>query len=244
MVNAVQKHLRRIRYYSASHQRTRWSNALDAALILTFLLALPVSLVLEYLVVRHAVVNAQHGRMDQQSDGGIASVLVDPDEAAAGWSAARPYGEFILYQTRLHRGWPWSTRWQDTPYQLSINIFSQPDLTAEQALANQPHIAQAVELALVRGERVDVLRAWQEGSTQRSRSWLISIVNALFVWLMLYVFAFVLISLARLMVGMYQIRTKRAAAERRRRGYCVACGYDMRGLEFHARCPECGDLVQ
>ena len=31
--------------------------------------------------------------------------------------------------------------------------------------------------------------------------------------------------------------------DRQASGLCVACGYDMHGLEFNERCPECGTLV-
>jgi rubrerythrin len=31
--------------------------------------------------------------------------------------------------------------------------------------------------------------------------------------------------------------------QRRREGKCTACGYDMTGLEFNERCPECGAQV-
>ena len=39
-------------------------------------------------------------------------------------------------------------------------------------------------------------------------------------------------------------RRDRGRLQRLATGRCAECGYDLRGLEFNERCPECGQLVE
>ena len=59
----------------------------------------------------------------------------------------------------------------------------------------------------------------------------------------LYFAAAVLIQCTRLLVFLARRQLHFRAQDRLVAGRCGRCGYDLTGLEFNERCPECGELV-
>ena len=75
------------------------------------------------------------------------------------------------------------------------------------------------------------------------RRWPAWFVNGLLWWVLLWFVFSLSIRLAEYFwVIAFSMRYARRVA-RRAQNLCANCGYDLRGLDFNARCPECGELV-
>jgi hypothetical protein len=239
MFRTVRRTLHSIRYHSASPQRTGWHRVADAALFVTLILGILVAFVLDTAWRRPVVTAEENGRLYRNEESRIVGVLIEPGRAPP-WTAA-PVGEFTIEAVERVGGWPFVSSRQIEPVQVTLAVFGteQPftgslaelgesEFRMARAIRQQLHIA-AIEF---HRERESVMR----------RNWLRWLVNAAMWWVMLY-FAFLITLLpARVGWALLQRARLRREYELRRRGVCPGCGYDLRGLEFHDRCPECGRL--
>lgn len=217
---------------------------MDTALIVTFFAAPLVSLAVEFIVIRWDTAYEQQGRLALNENGTVRGFLVTEEEAAAGWSTANPHGEFNISAARAARGWPLTGQWDDQPAALRVRLFSQAERLDEDDVASDSPLHHAIVHALQVHQQTELLERWQDGETSTQRFWLATVTNALLWWLMLYALSCLGIGVARLGYSIYRVSTVSREMRRRQAGQCVRCGYDLRGAEFAARCPECGDLVQ
>ena len=63
-------------------------------------------------------------------------------------------------------------------------------------------------------------------------------------WLLLSLLVVVLTPALAIAVAVAEGRRREVEATRRTGGRCHACDYDLRGLEFRDRCPECGSITE
>jgi hypothetical protein len=105
MLAPLRRHLRRIRYYSASPQRTAWHRALDTALFATFFLGFAAAIACDYLIERQITVAAYDGRLMRDESGQVLVRLIDPDQRAR-WEGGSPVGEFDMHVSDRAAGWP------------------------------------------------------------------------------------------------------------------------------------------
>jgi len=244
MIGPIRRHLRRIRYYSASPQRTAWHRLIDAALFTALLLSIPAAMLADYLIQRDIVVAEYAGQIHRNDAGEVEVRVLEPDKQPS-WSGVVPVGEFDVRVVDRVAGWPLGAWTTEEPPRVTLQLFARRgDIETDLTTLNDhervdAEVADALTGAL-RGEpEYDERRM-----TARSRwLWPRWLVNAGMWWVMLYLVCLVAMIPARIVWLLARRRAAQRDTELRRRGLCPSCGYDLRGLEFHDRCPECGNLV-
>lgn len=246
MLGRARSKLRQIRYYSASRERTRWHRASDAMLWLALLAAPLATVVMNYAVQRRPEPVVLHGQLaEREEDGGREPVpvawLLDSDLASR--PMGRITGSFIVTHGERRQGWPFTTRIEPLPPRLTLDIFSEPRSRENVQLAGDDPLRAAIGAALERDGPQRVATAWREGREPAAhvpKGWLANLViSYVALWAAGTTGVWVLWYLWRLAAGRRAQRAAMAEAE----GRCRRCGYDMRGLEFNERCPECGALA-
>ena len=102
----------------------------------------------------------------------------------------------------------------------------------------------AIERSLVDDERgAPFADRWRGGGPERRFRWLAIGAGALVWWVILYVLAALVILCARAWATARRRQRQDRWSVRRAEGRCAHCGYDLRGIEFSERCPECGHLA-
>lgn len=242
MIGTLRRQLRRIRYYSASSERTVWHRIVDTALYVTFFLGFVAAIVCDYLVDRPQVVAEVDGRLERAADGEIIATLIDSNRPR-NWGE-RPVGEFEVQVIDRGFGWPLRAWVREEPTVVDLYVFAaggrvEIEAGAFDEAGVDPEIAEATFDALAgRPDRFD--QRTEETTTWLWPRWL---VNAGMWWVMLYGACVAALVPARIGWVMHRRRMDVRARELRRAGRCIGCGYDVRGLEFHDRCPECGKLM-
>jgi hypothetical protein len=243
MLRRIHRQLKLIRYYSAARPQTAWAKALEWALVLALLLAAPAMLLSELAVTRTAVTMQVQGQIVRGEDGAFLAV-VQESPTNAWWPVGAPYGEFFIELAEIDRGWPFTSSFVRQPARLDLNLFAEQGMRKDVQLRADSPLRAAIEKALSQPEHRRTLEATSDRSTYPARRyWLGSIVGAVIWWMILSFASFILIRFVQF--GTMVVLARRAEVKARRiaRGRCPVCGYDMRGLEFNERCPECGSLV-
>jgi hypothetical protein len=243
MLRRVRQQLDLIRYYSASRAETAWTRALEWALLAALLLGLPATLICEELVTRPVALTTVEGTIANDRDGKLFAIVQELGNRV--WGAeANPYGEFTLVIENHSAGWPFTTMTQRRPPRLDLNLYAQAGTRRDVKLTAEDPIRMAIEEALWEPEHRDLLATWRSSDEPNpDRIWLTTFVGAALWWVMLSFAAFVSVESLRLLTHFARVHRQKRIAERLARGYCGYCGYNLRGLEFSARCPECGKLV-
>jgi hypothetical protein len=244
MLKRLARELRMIRYYSANRRRSPWQRVKDALLVLALPLAVPAILMAEQLVQRPVALEEVEGEMSRLDDGSVLAALKQSDTAP--WMLpGAPYGEFELELRRTELGWPLTSQQRLEGIQLDLHLFTETKTRRNATLPDDSPVRSAIEAVLREDDHTALLRAWQTpGGAEQQRVWFGSIFGVTLWWIMLTFAMFLVTSVVQFFVMVHrsqrQSRQSRLLAE----GKCHVCGYDMRGLEFNERCPECGSLVR
>jgi hypothetical protein len=243
MLHRLRRKLRQIQYYSAQRKRTAWSRATDIALLSALLVAPLCAWASNTLLRQQAVRTELVGRtMTDPADRTIADVVARQDMSLPWPNGMTPISEFRLTQIVEDRGWPVTTTRIVHAPQIDLTLILDQTTTAD--IAHDPADAQAlaIDRALRHEGHETFADAWMAGATDRrthALGWVFSSV----LWCgMLWIGLLIAINLARLFAFALSARRQVQGARLRGRNRCAHCGYDLRGLEFNERCPECGRL--
>jgi hypothetical protein len=241
MLRIVRRKLRMIRYHSAARPHTIWTRAFDWAMIGSLLAALPITGLCNLLVVRSQIAQEQAGHLSQTESGAIVAILFDGKGAAPADST--PIGNFQLRVNEVSCGWPWPTSLRTLPAQLDIDIVRETTPRRNVRLSEDDPLRIGIESALAAGDQAKALESLRRTAPVVRRHWHSWAIGAAMWWIMLVFASSLVISMAKFATQLAQRRIAARRARRRAAGKCLACGYDMTGLEFNEKCPECGALV-
>lgn len=220
-------------------------------MVLSIVLSGVCVVIAEQLVIEPATVTSEYGGIGQLDDGSFVGCGADQNGSVT-WSQGSAYGEFTVYHDEHQRGWPYPSRRDDQPIRLDVNVYGETGVRRDVALKPDDPLRRALA-ALVRAGPAHpsepdyvVLAQWLDGNSDRAgdrRSWHATIAGAI-TWIgLLLGVQLVLIGIARITTRYARIHLHGRRKERASDGRCHHCGYDLRGLEFTDRCPECGTLV-
>lgn len=247
MFRRLRNALRTIDYYSAARPRTIWDRLGLAALFVALALGLPVTWLADGLVARVEPVDAVTGRLARVAGTSdlIASVnTIEPSLPIPDTRATSPYAEFTLRLTDATRGWPFPTTVQRAAPTLAVSVYAVSIVVVTGRAEADPAIVAAVDAALALAGDADMHAAWldpQPGPSQRH--WPGWFVNALIYLVALVLGLNLLVQSARFAAWSVRERSRYQQFVRSRRNLCPDCAYDLRGLDFGERCPECGALL-
>jgi hypothetical protein len=248
----IRRQLALIRYYSAKPPRTVWSRWLGANLWISLALAFPAALALDAFVVRETVVGtvddgqvwiepAPAGTLPSESP--LGARLVAGGTRASTWSDARPYATFSVRPMARWRGWPASSRDEQTFALLRI-----VPLEGLQERRSDAEERQAVAKALRDAGRTELSARVLRDTDPSARAsapvrWGALTFNALVAWPMIAAMGCAAIGVLAAGQAFLRSRGARVRAERIRKGVCPVCRYDIRASVWTSQCPECGELL-
>jgi hypothetical protein len=152
-------------------------------------------------------------------------------------------GNFTLAVSDDLRGWPLVTTVVRQPAILTIDIVREPRPRTDVVRDATDELQKEIEAALKADARDEAIAAWNLAAPQAKRQWWAWFPAFGAWWIMLFAVAGISIQLLRF--GSLWLSRKKLEREHFRRAdnKCVKCGYDMTGLEFNEKCPECGAQV-
>ena len=245
-MNSIRRSLRRIDYYSASRDARRWPPGSAAALVIAALLAMPLTWYLGTNFPHTIEYDRKRGLLYQDLDGVINANLTEGQ--GGGNSILNPNSmqlgsfEFILESEGFGR--PARTRTVEQPWQLNLDLFSEGAPRVDTRLDPNDPIAVAL-VDLLRNNQLGTIMVSVDNATVNDRHHLLAWCSNFIVnWIALLVFCLP----AAALVHRLSLRAHNSRVRKRKRnqstGKCLECGYDLRGLEFNERCPECGALAE
>jgi len=242
MLRRVRQKLRLINYYSATRKVTAWDRAGDVAFFASFFLCLPVALLMNYMVVKKSTAFDITGRFVM--DGGqLTAPISRTDSQRSSTFAGQSLGNFHLTIDQAARGWPLTTSILRLPPRLDVDILSEVKERKNADLpADDPH-RLAIERTLLEENEFEALESFQTGEAKIKQQWIGWPVAAGVWWIMLAMGSSIAIGAARLATLWVQSKLSLRKAQMRAEGKCGHCGYDLQGLDFNEKCPECGELV-
>lgn len=216
---------------------------MDVAIVAALVLAIPAVIAGNVLIVRYITIFEQYGRVSISSDGETYATFLESEQSRLGWPDSRPYGEFTLFVVQRDAGFPLTSLRRLLPIQADVTVFRDASVDAAEAMTSGHPMHDAIDPIIEYSGSIALHEAWNKPSGRNDLFWVSTLLNGVILWFGLYVVALVGISLVR--VGVFFARRHRHVRERtlQAKGRCGSCGYDMRGLEFADRCPECGSLV-
>lgn len=242
MFRRLRHKLRLIRYYSAARRRTGWDTAGDVAFFASFFLCLPLAVLANFLVERTSTAVDVTGRFVKDS-GRLVAPLSASDTARSSTFAGASLGNYHLTARRSARGWPLTTSVVLYPAKLDVDILSEAAARPNAILSSDDPHRIAIETTLVEEQQHQALEAFTANQPIVRQQWLAWVIAAGVWWIMLAIGSSLMLGVARVatlwVLGKLSWRRVQLRAE----GKCVHCGYNLHGLEFNARCPECGELV-
>jgi hypothetical protein len=244
MIARIRRKLRDIRYHSARRPRTRWTALREMVLVLSLPAAVAMLFVGESLFSRSASLHSASGALFGQPDPAAFAAIIDQhDDRTERWRR-RWWADFTVAIREERRGWPIPSHTHRPPAQVDLNVLSEEGTRGFVVLPAAAPEREAIEQALARaGPRV-LHDAFNRGYVERVRIWHGTILAVMTWWVVLTFTGTALVGIAQLASVRRGSRRSGIKQTRVARGLCHACGYDLRGLEFHDRCPECGTLVR
>lgn len=246
MLRRARRFLRSIDYHSARRTRTVWTRLSDAALFAGPLLALAIAVVLHSAMPRDASPPPAEGMIGRSPPGEWAAWSLDE------WVDVERYmmvGTFTVQLPLEVRGWPLESGRRAWPAAVtSQRTFPEPG----GEMLGDPAIRAVVEEAIKRTLRPEhrpdldpTIFAAMSERREVSRFHLRPFLgNVLLWWFLLALLLPLGVQLLRLGAWFGEGVRGTRQARLHRQGLCPSCGYDVRGIVWSERCPECGALLE
>lgn len=249
MLRWWRRKLRMLRYYSASREETVWTRLGDAAFLAALVLAFPATWLMNGRMQREAPPLVLVGLIERGSNGELSANVMNERESLQLPinPMAEYWGSFRLTIAESERGWPFITSMSRKPVDLAVRRAGEPRIQATLDPKEAEQVSAAVRAGLERRQDADLfqhtLAHWQHDDERHTHHVLAWIAGSITWAFTLFVGFSVLLLVARL-TSIFLFNNR--AARRRMleaEGKCPRCTYDLRGLEFSDRCPECGELM-
>ncbi len=244
MFRPVRRTLRHIRYHSASRPNNIWTRAADAALVASLLCALPVVWLCDIAIIRHVTALELTGIVWQDAQSNVTTVqLNNAPMGLLSRPSGDPIGSFKLTVTNHHRGWPFSTSVRQLPAVLDLDLRTEPQPRPNVQLDSDSPLRKALEAALHSNEQDAALAAFRRDNAHVQHHTLAWVAGSATWWIMLTFGSSIALAVIRFSSRWIQVKRELRRRRLRDENKCAHCGYDLTGLEFHEKCPECGALV-
>lgn len=234
-----------IRYYSASKAHDAWSRAFDAAIVITLPLALLCTFALDRVVQRVEPVESRSGIVYRATDGTVGARIDVEGLRRATPFGTHWFGEFMLHADRGDNGWPFHTSSVMLAPRLQLNLYDTVTINEDAQLATDDPTRVAIAEALAKDGATDLLERWQTeiGAGPRDVAYWGWFFATTLYWIVLMMCSSAGLRISRVLWVVHHRRVHRKRRAHLQKNRCPNCGYDLRGLEFHSRCPECGELT-
>ena len=238
-IRRIKRWYRRLNYESASRPRTPWTLRVDLSLVLTGVLAFIVIWILQsaFQHVTDTKTVDYHARMINDS------IVLSP--VGSGTSGTGQNTVHVMLET-ARAGWPFRTAtvyrdplvsWSLSGMEDVVTRTTQPRTPLTDHVELAPQIRTALETSQDAG-----IRPFANGH-QVDVDLLVFIIVTGTTWMFLWFLSLPLLGLIGFSEGVAgHVGSVRRQA-RRRQNRCEQCGYDLKGLDFTAACPECGALL-
>ncbi|MBG84557.1 MAG: hypothetical protein CMJ40_08430 [Phycisphaerae bacterium] len=237
-IRRIRRWHRRLDYQSADRRRTKWTTRVDYSLVLTAIVAFLIILVLQMTVERPNTSMTLTFDAVMEDD---RIVLFKSDSSRD----ARSGTVHVLLETSK-AGWPFTTAdvirdprisWS---FSKDIEEIDRPTQTLT-PLVDSMELASPVRRALEESTQ-PLANESARGRVVNTRLFIFSLM-ACITWVLLWITCLPLLGLIGVgegVAGGYRSLQRR---KRRKMNRCQRCGYDLKGLDFAASCPECGELL-
>jgi len=248
MIRTVIRAWRKVDYLAADRERSVWTRLADVSLLLAFVLALPATWMCGLLVQRTTSAHNLQGVLIRPAPGGEIVAFFETDDVQRGprTQGAR-VGAFRLVSFDQLEGWPFAMSRTPQPARIDLDVFILDRLQHNVAHDPDDPFQQAIDTAVERQQDADLDARWTartSGDRLSTKRYAVSWAgNTIVMWVMLMFGFALLLRLTRFMLFVAELRHVAVWNRRRKRDQCLECGYDLRGLEFNTRCPECGHLI-
>lgn len=242
MLGRLRHKLRMIRYYSAPRRETVWTRAEDWALVAALLLSLPAAWLADRVALAPRDVITTSGLLLGESEDRLrgwvtteANMRLEPP--------GRVFARWSLIVTDVYRGWPVTTSVHRQPAVLNLDVVDEPAPRKNVILPPDSPTRMIIADALRREDQLETLQAWEKSELVARHRWWEWLAAWAGWWIGLTLTSWFAIRVIKLVTLQVQRSKKIKQYDLRAEGKCAACGYDLTGLEFHDRCPECGTLM-
>jgi len=249
MIRFIKRELKKIRYYSASRRATLWTRLADWSLIVSFALAVPAVWWCNANVARAEQAYGVVGLVQRDAEGVFSAHVADRDAEARVYNVPRDE-QFAYHQIdvdRLVRGFPLETSVLTRQPIITLREVGTAREMSEIETEERTPVGESIRTGVRRSgvpDAREIADLWQEGGARTENNWLAWIAGSFLWWVTLFV-SFSIVILVLRLFSIAVLRSKSARwDELAKQGLCPHCGYDLRGLEFSERCPECGELQE